>query len=236
MPKSGQSNTTSDFFNEEMATHYDERNAKLSPIAECMHFLFRLTLEDLPQDARILCVGVGTGAEILSLSKAYPGWRFVGSDPSAPMLEVCRERLRKAGVLDRCELIVGKVHDVAETNAFDAALAIMVAHFVDREERPRFYRAIHAALKPGGCFVSTEISYDLASETFSSMLPNWGRIQSLMGATPDSLKALPDTLRKVLTVLSPDETEALWRDAGFDEPVRFFQAFMAHGWYGLKPA
>ncbi|MEE2565085.1 class I SAM-dependent methyltransferase [Hyphobacterium marinum] len=223
-----------DFFNAEMAARYDERNSKLSPISDCMHFLFRLALENLPETARILCVGVGTGAEILSLSKARPGWRFVGVDPSGSMLDVCREQLHKAGILDRCDLVEGEVHDILAPEAFDAVLTIMVAHFVDQDERPRFYRAIHDRLRPGGCYVSTEISHDLDAADFPSMLTNWGRIQSLMGANPDSLNALPDTLRNVLAVVSPADTEALWRQAGFDQPVCFFQAFMARGWYGWK--
>ena len=52
-----------------------------------MHFLIGLVLKELPTDARILCVGVGTGAEIFSLAEEYPEWTFVGVDPSADMLE-----------------------------------------------------------------------------------------------------------------------------------------------------
>ncbi|OLF77870.1 SAM-dependent methyltransferase [Maricaulis sp. W15] len=223
-----------EFFNREMAARYDERNSKLSPVSDCMHFLFRLVLEDLPPDARILSVGAGTGAEILSLSNAFPGWQFVAVDPSGPMLDVCRARLEDAGVMDRCEVVQGEVHDIADGDTFDAVLAIMVAHFIDREKRQRFYQASHARLRPGGFFVSTEISYDLASPEYPSMLENWGRIQSRMGATPDSLKTLPETLRNVLTVIAPDETENLWRDAGFARPICFFQALMARGWYAQK--
>jgi len=230
-PKPDNRPSPSEFFNPEMAARYDERNSGLSPIADCIHFLFRLTLQDLPANARVLCIGVGTGAEILSLSKAFPGWQFVGVDPSGPMLDVCRTRLGNAGVMDRCELVHGEVHDIPENESFDAALAIMVAHFVERDERPRFYRAIHDRLRTGGYFVSTEISYDLGSAQYPSMLENWGRIQSLMGATPASLEKLPETLRNVLTVISPDETEAFWKAAGFERPVSFFQAFMARGWY-----
>lgn len=224
-----------DFFNQEMAKRYDERNSKLAAISDNLHFLIRLVLADLPSRARILCVGVGTGAEILSLAKARPEWTFVGVDPSREMLEVCRARLTQEGVSDRCELIHGYVHDAPEAASFDAVLSILVAHFIARAERRAFYANILQRLKPEGHFVSAEISTDFSALAFPAMLKNWEQIQALMGATPESLRNLDDTLCNALSVLPPSETVALWRESGFSTPVQFFQAFMIHGWYARKP-
>lgn len=223
-----------EFFNREMADSYDEKNSNLAPIGENMHFLVRLVLGDLPPKSRILCIGVGTGAEILSLAHVYPEWSFVGVDPSAEMLAVCRQRLKQANVLDRCHLIHGLVHDAPEGQEYDAVLTILVAHFVGREDRVGFYKDIHDRLKPGGYYVSTEICFDLDSAELSAMLRNWERVQALMGATSDSLRKLPDTLRNSLCVLSPEKTEALLRSSGFGQPVQFFQAFMIRGLFATK--
>ena len=57
-----------------------------------------------------------------------------------------------------------------------------------------------------------------------------------MGANEESLASLGDTLRNVLGVIGPAETEALWREAGFAVPVPFFQAFMIRGWHADKPS
>ncbi|MBK9038033.1 MAG: hypothetical protein IPL83_02540 [Bdellovibrionales bacterium] len=46
----------------EAAKVYDEKNRQLAPIADNMHFLIRLVLKSAPAKARVLCVGVGTGA------------------------------------------------------------------------------------------------------------------------------------------------------------------------------
>jgi len=169
-----------------MADAYDRRNSALAPISDSLHFLMRLVLADRPADARVLCVGVGTGAEILSLAKAYPGWSFVGIDPSEEMLSVARRRLEQAGVLDRCELVQGYAED-APGGGFDAAVSLLVAHFIKREDRGLFYAAIHERLKPGGRFVSAEISGDLDAPEFPEMLEDWKRVQALMGATSESL-------------------------------------------------
>jgi tRNA (cmo5U34)-methyltransferase len=225
--------STSGFFNQEMADAYDRRNAGLKPISDGLHFLMRLTLADLPADAHVLCVGVGTGAEILSLAQAFPGWSFVGVDPSAEMLAVGRHRLEQAGLLDRCDLIQGYVGDVAGTG-FDAVVSLLVAHFIQRPDRPAFYAAVHDRLKPGGRFLSAEISADLAAATFPAMLADWKQVQAMMGATPESLAGLEGMLRNVLGVLPPDDTEALWRAAGFAQPTPFFQAFMIRGWHAKR--
>lgn len=220
-------------FNREIADAYDRRNSALAPISDGLHFLLRLVLEDLPANARVLCVGVGTGAEILSLARAYPGWSFVGVDPSEDMLAVGRHRLEEAGILDRCQLLHGYVHD-APRDGFDAVVSLLVAHFIKREDRPAFYSAIHDRLKPGGHFASAEITGDLDAPEFPDVLADWKRIQVQMGATPESLAKLGGMLRDGLGVLPPAETEALWRAAGFPKPIPFFQAFMIRGWHAAK--
>lgn len=220
-------------FNQAMADAYDRRNSALAPISANLHFLIGLTLTDLPDDARVLCVGVGTGAEILSLAAARPGWSFVGVDPSAEMLAVGRHRLEEAGVLDRCRLLTGYVEDVAE-DGFDAVVSLLVAHFIKREGRAAFYRAIHDRLAPGGRFVSAEICGDLDAPEAPAMLEDWKQVQARMGATPESLANLTQTMRQALGVLTPAETEALWRDAGFALPIPFFQAFMIRGWHAAR--
>lgn len=222
------------FFPKDAAQGYDQRNSRLASISENLHFLIRLILKDLPTQSRILCVGIGTGAEMLSLANAFPAWTFVGVDPSLPMLEVCRERLEDAGVSDRCELVHGYVQDVSASNRFDAVLSILVAHFVARKDRNDFYKHISERLRSGGSFVTAEISFDLNSREFPEMLKQWEKVQALMGATPEKLATLPQQLKESLTVLSSRETEAFLQENGFQVPVRFFQAFMISGWYATQ--
>lgn len=218
----------------EAAKAYDLKNQQLAPITDNMYFLIRLILKNAPARARVLCVGVGTGAEIFSLANLFPEWTFVGVDPSIGMLDVCREKLKSAGVLDRCELIHGYVHDVPQGQNFEIALSVLVAHFVKREDRLSFYKAMFDRLCVKGILVNTEISFDLNSQEFPLMLKNWESIQQLMGATPESLANLSQVLHEGLTVISPKETEGLLSQSGIHLPIRFFQAFMITGWYGIR--
>lgn len=221
-------------FSGSAARAYDERNSRLAPIAHCMHFLIELALKSLPENSRLLCVGVGTGAEVLALAKAFPAWTFVGVDPSRSMLDVCAERLAEAGLANRCQLLHGYVQDLPEGESFDAVLSVLVAHFVKREDKLHFFQNMVSRLKIGGCLVNTDISFDLQSAEFPSMFESWKNVQILMGATPESLADLPRLMLEKLGILAPHETEAILRHSGIAMPVRFFQAFMICGWYGYK--
>lgn len=234
MANSPNASAAQSFFNGELARRYDDRNSKLGELSAGMHFAIRLVLDDLPPDARILCVGIGTGAEIMSLAQSHAGWRFVGVDPSIEMLAVCREKLTGASLLDRCELITGYIDDVSADDPFDAILTVMVTHFISHDDRPNFYRSVHDRLRTGGYFVSTEISADLEAADFPPMLRDWAQIQALMGATPEALHNLQMVLRNELSLLSPEATVRLLQTTGFDQPIHFFQTFLVHGWYATK--
>jgi tRNA (cmo5U34)-methyltransferase len=60
-------------FDESHAAAYDERFAKLAPMQDALHLVTQLALAELPADARVLCVGAGTGAELVHLAGALPG-------------------------------------------------------------------------------------------------------------------------------------------------------------------
>ncbi len=89
-------------------------------------------------------------------------------------------------------------------------------------------------LRTGGFLINTEISFDLNSQEFPSMLKNWEAVQLLMGATPESLANLSQVMREILSVISPIDTEDFLKQSDIPLPVRFFQTFMINGWYGIK--
>lgn len=63
-------------FDRERASSYAQGWAKLAPTRAALHSLIRAILSDLPTDARILCVGVGTGTELIDLAEAFPQLRL----------------------------------------------------------------------------------------------------------------------------------------------------------------
>lgn len=223
----------SEIFTQAHSEVYDARNSRLASIQDNLHALMKLILKDLPPQSRLLCVGAGTGAEMISLAKSFPYWRFVGLDPAPAMLEVCQKRLTEEHLSGRCQLVHGYIDAIPADDQFDAVISILVGHFVPKPERLAFYQSMAQRLRPQGQLIMAEISYDLASKAFPAMLKNWEGLQSQLGSTPDSLTNLAHTLQNTLAVLSPEDVEKLLSQADMN-PVRFFQSFMITGWHSLK--
>src|SRR3546814_12481871 len=98
----------------------------MAPIRDSLHFLLETVFAGLPDDARLLGVGAGTGAEIAHLAQRFPGWRFLALDPSPAMLDACRTRAERDGFADRCEFHAGLVDTLPEAAAFDGATCFLV--------------------------------------------------------------------------------------------------------------
>ena len=51
---------------DQMAPGYDKQWERTAPINQCLYFLLESVFAALPEDARILCVGAGTGIPIVT--------------------------------------------------------------------------------------------------------------------------------------------------------------------------
>ena len=138
-------------FNQQHAAEYDKRFAKVGAMREVLHLFTGALFADLPTEARILCVGAGTGQELIYLAQKFPHWHFTAVEPSAPMLEVCRRRTAELGIASRCTFHVGYVDSLPSGAAYDAATSLLVSQFIlSPEARTEFFRAIAQRLHPGG--------------------------------------------------------------------------------------
>ena len=215
----------SEVFEGDGAAVYDDRFAAMAPVMDAMHLLMRLQLSDLPDTASILCAGAGTGAELLSLALAFPGWRFTAEDISASMLGYCKQKAEAAGVADRCRYHHGPIDTVESDAPFDAATAILVSQFLpSRDDRVGFYREIGARLRPGGRLVTADLSTSLGTPVGDAMLALWKRVFLHCGAEPEQAELFISTFGEQVAITPPDEINAILADAGFSDAVEFYSA------------
>lgn len=140
-------------FNQDRAAVYDTQFAKLVPMRDALHLLTRILLADFPADARILCVGAGTGLELIYLAEAFPQWQFTAVEPATAMLNICRQRTEACGIASRCTFHEGCLDSLPKSDAFDAATCLLVSQFIMQiEERRNFFQANRRSTSPEWMF------------------------------------------------------------------------------------
>lgn len=224
--------TSSTLFDESKAASYDERFAKLAAMRDALHLVTQLALDDLPADARILCVGAGTGAELLHLAAAFPGWRFTAVEPSGPMLARCRLRAETHGIASRCHFHEGYVESLHGEGAFDGATALLVSQFlVDRDARRAFFRAIADRLRPDAPLVVADLACSAPTDALRAL---WERAWLHADVPAAAVARMSEAFGRQVAVLAPEEVAAIIAAGGFDTPFQCFQSILIHGWVARR--
>ena len=220
---------------DQQAPNYDQQWAKLAAFRDGLHILAGAIFRELPDDARVLCVGAGTGAEIHYLATRFPGWTFTAVEPSARMLDACRQRAQDHGYLARCAFHEGYLDSLPATEAFDAATCLLVSQFIlEQPARADFFRGIAQRVRPGGILVSSDLSADVASDSYRSLLDVWLRTMAVADVPPEGLERMREAYRKDVAILPAREVEALLVSGGFESPVQVFQAGLIRAWYSRR--
>lgn len=219
------------FFDEDRAAVYDQNADRMAPLRDAMHLCLRMVMSSLPPDARVACVGAGTGADLLTLAAANPGWRFTAVEPAPAMLARCVQRAEQAGVADRCTFHQGTLDTLPPTEPFDGATAVLVSHFlVDPAVRRGFFVEIARRLRPGGLLASCDLASELGSVTFDELFAVWTATSEHVGLGV----VRREMFGAAVGMLSPTALERLIASSGFDAPVPFFQALLMHGWFARR--
>jgi len=220
------------FSNRESAEQFDKKHEKLAAIKDALHLLMISAMADIADVARILCVGAGTGAELLAMAKARPNWQFTVVEPAAAMLDVCRAKTKAAQIESRCLFIQDYVENVPLDERYDAATSILVSQFIlQREQRMAYFSHIAQLLKPDALFISADLSGDATQSSYQPQINNWLAMNRLADIAFD-----PSVFEHRVALTPEAEILDLLRNAGFSQPIRFFQAFFIYAWISrLEP-
>ncbi|MCF3650540.1 class I SAM-dependent methyltransferase [Synoicihabitans lomoniglobus] len=217
------------------ASSYDQKWRSTAPLNAALHLLTRAVLAQLPAAARILCVGAGTGEEILSLAPVYPDWHFTAVEPSAAMLGVFKDKAAVAGVASRCVFHSGYLESLPPSAPFDAATAFLVSQFItERKQRIEFFQRMADRLVPDGVLVSADLAGDLGKPEDRSLLEVWFRVTNAEGPSPEGIKRMREAYSRDVAVLPSGDVQEIIRRGGFNTPVPFYQAGLIHAWYAKR--
>lgn len=207
------------------ARSYSEGPPRQVPGFEGLHKMSaQLLAERVPEAGRVLVLGAGGGLELRAFAEMHPGWRFDGVDPSPDMLALAREIA--APHADRIGLHQGYI-DAAPQGPFDGAACLLTLHFVPRNQRQPTLAQIRARLAPGAPLVVAHISLPHAQPERSLWLD---RHIAFGGTAPANAQAARTAMATKLSILSPDEDEAMLRAAGFSDIALFYAGLSFRGW------
>lgn len=186
-----------------------------------------LIAEGAPEDARVLVLGAGGGLELKEFAQANPGWTFDGIDPSAEMLELARQTL--GPLASRARLHRGYIDDAPE-GQFDAATCLLTLHFLSIEERRRTAVEVHRRLKPGAPYVIAHLSFPQGEGERALWLSRHAAFLIASGLDPEKAANARVAIDTRTHILTPEQDEAILREAGFSNVSLFYAAFSFRGW------
>jgi 2-polyprenyl-3-methyl-5-hydroxy-6-metoxy-1,4-benzoquinol methylase len=158
-----------------------------------------VVLEGSTAPMHVLDIAAGHGLFGIEVAKQNPQARVTGLD-WAPVLRVALENARKAGVVERYNMLPGSAFDVEFGGPYDAVLLTNFLHHFDKPTNVTLLKKVRAALKPGGRAATLEF------------VPNEDRVSPPMPAA-FSMQMLTSTVAGDAYTLS--ELTAMYNDAGF---------------------
>lgn len=214
-------------FNAAHARSYAEGPPRQVPGFAGLHRMTSMLLaERISPHGRVLVLGAGGGLELKAFAEDHAGWTFDGIDPSADMLRVAKQIAGPHSA--RIRLHEGYI-DAAPVRPFEGATCLLTLHFVCRDQRLGTLRQIHRRLMPGAPFVVAHISLPQAEPERSIWI---ARHVAFGGIDPANAESARRAIATKLSILSPEEDEALLREAGFSNVSLFYAGLSFRGWVG----
>jgi cyclopropane-fatty-acyl-phospholipid synthase len=102
---------------------------------------------------RLLDIGCGWGAFIQHAAQHY-GVEAIGVTLSQRQVELANERIRKAGLADRCRVEYRDYREINDPKGFDKIACIGMLEHLGESMMPIFFQGAWNLLRPGGVFLN----------------------------------------------------------------------------------
>lgn len=216
-------------FTAQEVQHYDGRIPSLVPGYAVLHHGGAALLGQwLPDGARVLAVGAGTGADLLALHQMArqvgKSWRYTAVEPMPEMLALARQKCLAAGVpqIDWH----GGFLDSAPQEPHDAAVCHLVMHFIESLEGKRqLLEGIARRLKPGAPLLLSDLIAAQPDEREALI-----ECVTALGLPAEKAQVMRSRLQQDFFPLTLDAFAALAGGCGFTPPSLFFRAPDFAGW------
>ncbi|MDS7968605.1 methyltransferase domain-containing protein [Acinetobacter sp. V117_2] len=220
-----------DFNSPKVVEGYDKHIRKLIPGYEVIHQQVDAILQSvLPPNAHILIVGCGTGYELEYLLKRHPNWKFTAVDPSLTMLQKAQEQIELLDKSSQVTFVHGETSVLPLKNCFDAALSILVAHFVADDVKPTFFKDIYDRLKEKAVL----LTYDLMTCVNPQHLHALRYLCLAQGLTEEQCQKMLERMAQDFFSLTTEGYIKLLEKTGFESVQSYTQILTYQGFIAKK--
>ncbi|OTG80351.1 class I SAM-dependent methyltransferase [Acinetobacter sp. ANC 4648] len=221
-----------DFNHPKVVDGYDVHIRKLIPGYELIHLQVHAILKTyLSEQAHILVVGCGTGYELQYLAEQFPQWTFTAIDPALNMLNQAKYHLEQLGLIDRMNFFHADTSILNSLNQqFDAALSILVSHFVPLEFKQNYFQDIAESLKKDGLC----LSYDLMKIEHDQQWITLKLLVQTIGLSEAQSQAMLDRLAQDFFLIDVVQMQDIYKQVGFKSVATFAQVLNYYGFIGFK--
>lgn len=108
---------------------------------------------------RFLDIGCGWGGLIIHAAEKF-GVMAHGITLSEPQATLARERIRRAGLQDRCRVEVRDYRELETPESFDKVASIGMVEHVGERMLPTYFEQCRRLLRPGGVFLNHGIAHE----------------------------------------------------------------------------
>lgn len=206
------------------ASYLDGPPRQVPGFASLHRMVALLLAEQVPPQGRVLVLGAGGGLELRALAEAESGWRLDGVDPSREMLDLAADTI--GAYRDRIHLYEGYI-DSAPDGPYDGAVSLLTFHFIPRDQRLETLRQLRRRLRTGAPLIVAHISFAQTEPERT----RWIARHVAFGGTPATeVEKAKHAISTRLSILSPEEEEAMLREAGFAGVSLFYAGLSFRGW------
>jgi tRNA (cmo5U34)-methyltransferase len=229
-------------FNEDVVSVFDDMISRSVPFYDEIH---RILLDVIDRTftggGNIYDLGCSTGTTIslidkhLRLKRSAPNLslpHYIGIDNSAPMLEKCKERLKRNNVED-VELLCENIQDVSFKKS---QLTIMnyTLQFLAVEERTTLLSKVYQSLESGGAFLMAEKLHSPNEEIDNFITDLYYDFKRRNGYSELEISQKREALENVLITLTPKKNMEILSQAGFKKVEMIFRWYNFACYLGIK--
>jgi tRNA (cmo5U34)-methyltransferase len=197
-----------------VAQNYDGLRRKLIPDFDSFYGVALNLLQEAVGDRPFACIdlGVGTGLFSEMILRRFPLAAVEGVDFAPKMIETARARL--AGFGERMRYRLADYDTAPLGGPVEAVVSALSSHHLEHEAKRHLFRAIHAALGPGGVFINADQSLGATPEVETDYQRRWESDMRAAGVDEEEFTAALERARLDRSATFADQLSWL-REAGF---------------------